>query len=449
MNKKVKTPVLDFVNDYIKSGRSRFHMPGHKGKRFLGIEGYDITEIEGADVLYSADGIIDESESIASELFNTAHSYYCAGGSTTAIYAMLALVADKNEERTHILAARNVHKAFVNACAILDYDVSWIMGEEFSHICRCKITPKMVEEAIKNAEHKPSAIYLTSPDYLGNIQDIEEISKICKAYDVPLLVDNAHGAYLGFLEKSLHPIHLGADICCDSAHKTLPALTGAAYLHISKDAPYEYVKNARKKLSVFASSSPSYLILQSLDMVNSYLAKSIRKDLLRCIKSIDQIKGYILGKGFLVCKTEPLKIVIDALKSGYTGIELAQLLRRRKIEPEFYDNDFLVLMVSTQNKRKDFKRLKSAFSKLCAKPEIPKPVIKPPHSIKTATSIRRAVFSESESVDICKAVGRICASPTVSCPPAVPIAISGELIGEDMISLFKHYGIKKIEVIKE
>ena len=448
MNRKIRTPVWDFVNDYIKRNKSRFHMPGHKGKRIIGCEGRDITEIEGADVLYSACGIINESENIASELFNTAHSYYCTGGSTLAIYAMLSLVRD-NDKRTTILAARNVHKAFINACAILDYDVDWIMGENFSHICQCKLSPEIVNDAIKKSENKPSAVYVTSPDYLGSIQDIEGISRICRDYNIPLLVDNAHGAYLGFLEKSLHPIHLGATMCCDSAHKTLPALTGAAYLHISKDAPTEYIKNARTKLSIFASTSPSYLILQSLDKVNEYLFTKIRRDIKKCIKTTNEMKNYISSRGFFVCETEPLKIVINALKSGYTGFELAQHLRKNKIEPEFCDNDFLVLMVTPKNTKKDFKRLKSAFLNISPKPEINPIHINNLITPKKALSIRDAVFSDSEWIDIYDAGGRICASPTVSCPPAVPIALSGEVIEKDMISLFKYYNINQVMVIKK
>ena len=198
---------------------SRFHMPGHKGENFLGFEHLDITEICGADVLSDADGIIADSEKNAATIFKTAHTFYSTGGSTAAICAMLALAGGEN---SLILAARNVHKAFINACALLNFEVSWLMPDNFSGILECRISAETVEKAILSADKKPSAVYLTSPDYLGNLQDIADISKICKKYDVPLLVDNAHGAYLGFLKDSLHPIHLGADICCDSAHKTLP-----------------------------------------------------------------------------------------------------------------------------------------------------------------------------------------------------------------------------------
>lgn len=435
----MKTPIADFVKKYAGSGFSRFHMPGHKGKAFLGCEKFDITEIDGADVLSIADGIIGESEKNASSLFKTAHTFYTTEGSTTAICAMLALAGGKR-----ILAARNVHKAFIHACALLNFDVEWLMPETPGNILSCQILGELLETKLASMPEKPSAVYITSPDYLGNIQNIPEISAVCKKHGVPLLVDNAHGAYLAFLKISLHPVHLGADMCCDSAHKTLPVLTGGAYLHIANS---RFFNSAREKISLFSSTSPSYLILQSLDLCNKYLADGFEKKLESCINKISELKSFIKSLGFMVLDSEPLKITVDAQKSGYTGYELAEILRKNKIEAEFCDKDFLVLMVTPQNSEKDFRRLKKAFSSI--KPKNPLAV----SNLKISTpvpemSIRDAVFSDSETVDISLAEGRICAAPTVSCPPAIPIAVSGEKITKEHIELFKHYGIDKIKVVK-
>lgn len=441
----MKTPIADFVKKYAESGFSRFHMPGHKGKSFLGFEKYDITEIAGADVLSTADGIIYESERNASSLFRTAHTYYSTEGSTASICAMLALVKGKNPL---ILAARNVHKAFVHACALLDFETEWLMPEVFSTILRCEITPQMVENKIKTSHKKPAAVYLTSPDYLGNLQNIAEIAQVCRKYNIPLLVDNAHGAYLGFLEKSLHPIHLGADACCDSAHKTLPVLTGGAYLHISKDAPAEFVQNAKSSLALFSSTSPSYLILQSLDLCNRCLADEFRSELDICIKKVDSMKDFIIKSGFSVLKSEPLKLTLDACESGYTGDELAEILRKNKAEPEYYDNRFIVLMLTPYNDDKDFEKLKNIFSTL--KPREPKPLKDTTVAYpQKEMSVRDAVFAETEIVSVGSCVGRICAAPAVSCPPAVPIAISGEKITREIAELLASYGIDKIHVVKQ
>ncbi len=440
----MKTPIADFVKNYIDGKKARFHMPGHKGKAILGCEESDITEINGADVLGEAQGIIGESEENATTLFGTGHSFYVTQGSTTAICAMLALVKAA-KGRTTILAARNVHKAFVNACALLDIDADWLMPDDFSNILECKITAQTVEEKLKN-HPKPRAVYLTSPDYLGNIQDIHGISQVCKKYGVPLLVDNAHGAYLKFLDESRHPIDLGATMCCDSAHKTLHVLTGGAYLHISKDAPKKYTENARSKIALFSSTSPSYLILQSLDLCNAYLDEGYRAELSECIKRVDAVKEFLTKKGFALEKGEPLKITFNVRKSGYSGEKLAEILRHCGIEPEFYDKDFLVLMATPQNSFDDFERLTNAFSHIeigLAVKERPVPLDRPV----TKMTIREAVFADTETVSVKDAVGRICAELTVSCPPAVPIAVSGEEITESIAALFEYYGTDEIRVV--
>ena len=443
----MNTPIADFVKNYIKSGFLRFHMPGHKGMKILGIEKFDITEISGADVLSDASGIISESEKNASALFNTGATFYATEGSTAAIYAMLSLVKKEGEGRQVILAARNVHKAFVQGCALCDFDVNWLMPLQNLSILKCEITAEVVEQEIIDSDKKPAAVYITSPDYLGNTLDIAEISKVCKKYDVPLLVDNAHGAYLGFLKESMHPIHLGATVCCDSAHKTLPVLTGGAYLHISKDAPSEFAQKAKSKLALFTSTSPSYIILQSLDLCNKYLADRFEEKLEKCVDNVKTVKRYIEEKGFCVLKSEPMKIVIDAKKSGFLGKDIAGILRNNKIEPEFYDDDFVVLMVTPQNKRKDFKRLKKIFKHLKPKGKLEcEQIVMPVPQLKM--TIRGAVFADFEEIDVKSAEGRICAMPSVSCPPAVPIAVSGEVITREIIKLFEKYDIEKIKVVK-
>lgn len=441
----MNTPIVDFVKKYADKNVTRFHMPGHKGKNFLGVEKYDITEIDGADVLGKAEGIIYESEKNASSLFNTAHTYYTTQGSTTAICAMLALV---KREKGVVLAARNVHKAFVHACAMLDLDVEWLVEDGASTLLKCEVCAKTVEAKLSSLNENPVGVYLTSPDYLGNIQNIPEISKVCEKYNVPLLVDNAHGAYLGFLEKSLHPIHLGATVCCDSAHKTLPVLTGGAYLHVSKNAPQKFLDNARNALALFSSTSPSYIILQSLDLCNRYINDKIRADLLDCVNKTNAVKDYIKEKGFCVMDVEPLKITLDCNVSGYTGDEMATILRNNNIEPEFYDNRFLVLMLTPQNDDDDFKLLNNAFAQLKPKNAIIEKSFKINLPVKKM-SVRNAVFAESEIVDVDNSIGRICAAPTVSCPPAVPIAVSGEEITEEVAKLFKYYGTDEILVVKQ
>ena len=447
----MKTPIFDFVKGYENAHVTRFHMPGHKGKSFLGCEPLDVTEIMGADVLYSPDGIIAESENNASALFGTAHSFYSAEGSSLSIKAMLALVTiDRTaEERPLIVAARNAHKAFVYACALLDLDVQWLYPAKGSPLCSCVLTPEDVKNALTGAKTKPKAVYLTSPDYLGQICDIEGIASVCHQYGIPLLVDNAHGAYLKFLTPSGHPMDLGADLCCDSAHKTLPVLTGGGYLHISRNTDPSYLQNARKMLSVFASTSPSYLILQSLDLCNAYLEDGYPEKLRTCVEKINSVKQKAAALGLSVVDSEPLKMVLNANASGYTGEELANFLRKYRIEAEFADLSHLVLMITPENTDDDLWRLTEALEALPQKAplffEIPSVF---PHRM-CEKSIREAIFASQENLPFEKSLGRVCAAPTVSCPPAIPIVMSGERITKEDVELLRFYGINTIAVVKE
>lgn len=440
----MNTPIVDFLNKYAESGTARFHMPGHKGS---GEYAFDITEIKGADELFGAEGIIAESEENATALFGTAHSYFSTEGSTLSIKAMLTLAASQKPkaERPLFLAARNVHKAFVYGAAMLDAEVKWLYSEE-GHICKCIITPDDVLKAIKSCRRKPDGVYITSPDYLGNIIDIKAIAEVCDRYMVPLLVDNAHGAYLAFLEKNIHPISLGASMCADSAHKTLPVLTGGAYLHIAEKASH-FCENARSTLAMYASTSPSYLILRSLDACNKYLAESDKKRRDFAVKYVENTREMLAKKQIVTEGNEPLKIVINAPSSGYEGDELSEFFRNMSIEPEFCDRDYTVLLVSEFNSDREFELLSRAFDALKAKSPINRYAQKAPKA-KAEMSIREAVFALSETVDIKDAEGRVAAQPTVSCPPAVPIAISGEIIDKECITTFSHYGITKIKVVK-
>ncbi len=442
----MKTPIVDFVRRYASSGVTRFHMPGHKGKPFLGCEALDITEISGADVLYCAEGIIRESEDHATALFGTAHTFYSAEGSTLAIKAMLTLVA-KAGERSLILAGRNAHKAFIYGAALLDLDVEWLYPKETSHLCACEITADMLQEKLLSMAKKPNAVYITSPDYLGRVADIGALSAVCKRFDIPLLVDNAHGAYLQFLSPSRHPIALGATACCDSAHKTLPVLTGGAYLHISENAPADFLSSARNAMALFASTSPSYLILQSLDLCNAYLSEAYPERLRECVKNIDLLKTKLLSLGFAPEESEPLKIVLRTAKYGYTGEEFAFVLRGFGIEPEFCDDEYLVLMATPENEAADFENLLLAVASVRPRAELIFSMLSHEKG-EARVSVRTAILAPQEIVPVEDALGRICAAPTVSCPPAVPIVISGEVITKNAVRLFRRYGIRDVAVIK-
>ncbi|MBQ9747692.1 MAG: PLP-dependent transferase [Clostridia bacterium] len=445
----MNTPIVDFVAAYAASGAARFHMPGHKGVSRLGCEPLDITEIDGADVLYGADGIIRESEENATALFGSAHTFYSTEGSSLCIKAMLALVASttKKGERVRILAARNAHKAFLYAAALLNLDVVWLYPKEKSHLCACPITAADVSAALVSQKKKIHAVYLTSPDYLGQTQDVKGIADACHAAELPLLVDNAHGAYLAFTEENAHPLTLGADLCCDSAHKTLPVLTGGAYLHVSKNAPESFLEGARNALALFASTSPSYLILQSLDLCNRELAEGYRERLAQCIRTVRSLKRSLAPFGINAEPSEPLKLVLNAHTLGLRGDELAAHLKSQNVVIEFADRQFAVLMFTPDNTDVEFSVLYDALLTLHRRAPL-RENAPTPTKARAALSIRDAIFAASEIVPVEEAEGRICAAPLVSCPPAVPIVISGEVIKKDAATALTYYGSKTVRVVK-
>ena len=446
----MNTPIVDFVKKYADSNSLRLHMPGHKGNNFFGCEKYDITEIDGADVLYSADGIIAESQKNATKLFETQSTLYSTEGSSLCIRAMLYLMkryAQQLGNKPLIAAGRNAHKTFITTAALLDIDVDWLLPENTQTVVSCAITADFIDEYLRAAEQKPTAIYVTSPDYLGNVVDIQAISNICRKYGVLLVVDNAHGAYLKFLPTDIHPISLGADMCCDSAHKTLPALTGGAYLHVGKIAPAFFADNAKTAFGLFASTSPSYLILQSLDLVNKYIADGYGENLSRFIDKLKAVKESLSKNGFTLCGDEPLKITIATKPYGYTGYEMANILLSKDIVCEFADPDYIVFMLTPEISTEDLSKLENVLYETLPKTPI---THTPPISIikKVGLSLHDALYAESEKVKIDQCFGKVSASIDVACPPAIPVVLPGEIIDEAAMESFKYYGIKEWSVIK-
>lgn len=467
------TPIVDFVRRYAQSGTSRLHMPGHKGQSLLGFEPWDITEIKGADELYGADGIIAQSEANATRLFDTVHTYYSTEGSSQCIRAMLCLAlqaAPAAGQRPVLLAARNAHKALLYAAALLDFDIQWLWPapQDASALCSCPVSAAKLTGALQGLAQqgkRPFGVYITSPDYLGGVQDIAALAEVCKDFGVPLLVDNAHGAYLRFLPQGgQHPIALGAAMCCDSGHKTLPVVTGGAYLHLGKNAPVQDETAVRNALALFGSTSPSYLILQSLDKCNQILSEGYPLRLLQCCGHLTRLRRELNEAaaakhcpGPLALESEPLKVTLDAAVLGLSGTELAEKLRAAKIECEYADPRYLVLMFTPDNPPQDFERLSVAVLRITE--ELAGPVTFPEETagefaelergLHRRCTIRQAVFAPQEQLPAEQAVGRICAMPTVSCPPAIPIVVSGEQITPAVAAWMKRYHVEEVSVIRE
>ncbi len=354
----MNTPICDFLRNYAASGAVRAHMPGHKGvgcgSVIDAVLPYDITEIDGADSLFEASGIIAESEKNASTLFKTAATVYSAGGSTLCIEAIVRILCMKKGK---IVAARNAHRSFINACILMGAEVEWIVPKSgrFGSSVSCEYDENDVENAILSAG-EVAGVYVTSPDYLGKLYRISEIAEVCAKYGIKLAVDNAHGAHLAFLRRSRHPIAMGADICCDSAHKSLPVLTGGAYLHFADASDAVY---AKESMGMFGSTSPSYPIMASLDYCNAILADGYTERLEKAVSRLNAARKRIAER-WDILDGDPLKITVNC---GGGGKSIAKDLEKDGIFCEYADKRYIVFMFSTEN-YEDADKLADCFEKI-------------------------------------------------------------------------------------
>lgn len=426
----MNTPIAEFIEAYKTRGALRLHMPGHNGRI-----SHDISEIKGADSLYETDysgGIIAQSEQIAQKLFNSERTCYLAGGSTLAVQAALAVL--KSQGCKTIAAGRCSHRSLVSAAALLDMDIKWLYPKEFpTGAVNCS------KEAISGAD----ALFFTNIDYYGGS---------CKAENpgIPTVCDNAHGAYLAFINKEnfgrkyLHPMEMGFPvISVDSAHKTLPAMTGAAYLHFSQGTDYS---RAKEMTALFGSSSPSYLILESIDKFNGIYMQD--PDIVnRACTCVSMLKKSLEYFGFDLRESDPLRITINAKAWGYSGFEFADCLRQNGVECEMSDENYVVLLFSAITTPDECTRAETAIELVTRRNPLPLvtyPVIKP----KKEMPLRKALFRKSERVPIEAAVDRICGGIEAPCPPCIPIVMPGERIDRQVLELLRLYGIKTVEVIK-
>ncbi len=496
---------------------------------------FDITEIEDADDLYHAQSIIAESEANASSLFGCP-TYYSTEGSSLCIRAMIYLCMMKQAEdafdarkalsagasassgekpssgepassdepvqsekastsgekpaRTPwILATRNAHKAFLSSCILLNLENEWIKPTGKAGTIRTEDVTEAIMAGISKYGTLPCCVYVTSPDYTGEDQPLKDIVKAAHWRGVPVAVDNAHGAYQFFIEGICDPIEAGADICCDSAHKTLPVLTGGAYLHIRKGfrigSEETEAKRVKEAMALFASTSPSWLILQSLDLANKVLSKGWAYMLKETCSEVERLKGDLMRNGIELLGYEPMKITISTRPWGFTGHEFAARLRegdapdhdpkrkrskrplevelseteggsaKRPIEVEFSDPDMVVLMISPSNTIGEIHAMADRILSIPRHKKLPDPeygfasvrgVADFPERV---MNMREASMRPGEYVPVEEAAGRVAHLMDVACPPAIPIVMPGERIGKKEIEIMRYYGYSECKVVRE
>ncbi len=437
----MKPPLFAGLDRYLDKKRERLHMPGHKGLLPAPLGAcapYDLTELADTGCLYDGEGAPVDTEAAFSALYNSGATLLSAGGSTLCIQTMLSLYCSDGAK---LLMTRGAHHAAVNAAALLNLEPVWLFPDQITGVqTPARVSPQAVEDALR--QHPDvSAVYLTSPDYFGTLCDVGTIAEIAHRQGKPLLVDNAHGAHLIFFDR-LHPMALGADACCDSLHKTLPALTGAALLHL-RDAAHAV--DARRRMAVFGSTSPSYLIMLSADLLLPEW-EVLCEGFTALAQTVSALRGRALLKGVWATGADGLladPVRIPLLFPQGQRAPVLSLLADCRIEAEYVSSRHIVLLPGPQNNLAPIAELIDRLPVLDEAPQ-PQPVC-PPQRVLT---LRQAVLSAAERLPLCEALGRIAAAPVSPCPPGVALLMPGERLDALAASALKNAGTTSLFVVK-
>ncbi len=443
----MKQGLYDMLKEYSKGGYLPMHMPGHKrNPAFLcGFPAdMDITEIDGFDNLHAMDGVLLETAKLAAVLYGAKMCYPVVNGSSAAI---LAAVTHATKGRGRLLMARNCHKTVYNAAAINRLDVSYIYPKTDENGIAMGITSKEVE-AMLGEDPSFDALILTSPTFEGVVSDISGISEVCRKRGVKLIVDAAHGAHFGF-DESFPENHArqGADYTVMSLHKTMPALTQSALLAIGEDVDEG---GAAYALSIYETTSPSYVLMASIDEclrtvknrgreLLKGLASELNEFYERCreLKYIKVLHYDDISRITLLCKGTQL-----------SGSELADILRHEyKIEPEMAYADRVVLITTLCDEKEAFNRLFAAICEIDGKCEYHEP-IPPLHlpAARAAMSLWEGSFANGEESPMSSALGRVCGEYIFAYPPGIPIIAAGEIVTDEVLKFMRLAERHKVEL---
>ena len=451
--------LLKKLEEYYNKDYLPMHMPGHKRNiKLLGEElpyKIDITEIEGFDDLHHANGLIKDIEDKAKKIYGSKRSFILVNGSTCGILAGIRSVTNFGDK---VLVARNSHKSVYNAIELNSLDSIYLSPKINRYGIDENIDVNEVERTLKeNRDIK--LVVITSPTYEGIISNISSIVSVAHKYNIPVLVDEAHGAHLSFMENlcKKEALNSGADIVIQSLHKTLPALTGTALLHIQGDLVKE--EDVARELSIFETSSPSYILMSSieecLDIISSKgkeLFKEYENNLkyfyneTRKLQKLKILGNEIENKEYY----DFGKIVIITKNTNITGKELSNILRDEyKIELEMASINYTLAMTSICDKKESFTRLLNALEKIDEKLEnkVEKEnkieIVLPEKKMNILDSIKN---NNSKYLNYKETEGKTSKEYIWVYPPGIPLITPGEVINKETIKKINEYQNANIEV---
>ncbi|WP_311492340.1 aminotransferase class I/II-fold pyridoxal phosphate-dependent enzyme [uncultured Anaerococcus sp.] len=414
------------IDNYLKENYYPFHMPGHKRSEIFDSNlgyGRDFTEIDGLDNLNDPKEVFVDMERKIAETYDVKDAIISTNGSTSGILASIRAISQNNK---NILIQRSSHKAVYNACLINKLKVDYIGVKTNDIGAIVDISFEDLEDKLKNKTY--SAVVVTSPSYEGYILDIERIYKICKKYKAKLILDMAHGSHL-FLTGAYKNTF---DIAITSFHKNLPALTPAAAVLINDE---QIVKDLRFAMSIFQTSSPSYLILQSIDYILENIGEMEILNQKLQANLVDLYKIKLKNLSLIDDKNKDRsKILISTKNTNINGKTLANLLKEEKIEIEMAYPSYALLIASLCDRDKGFDLLKNALIKIDKTLEKSAYLFNFTYqSPQKIYQIYEAMDFDSELIKIENSQGRIAGGFTYAYPPGIPILAPGELIDSKVL----------------
>lgn len=427
----MRTPIFTHLKNYHSENRISFAMPGHKNGRGLSIEllKCDVTELSKTCDLHGKSPEVSTSCELISKHYGSEKSYIVTGGSTACIQAMLSGNLGIGDT---VLASADCHMSVVNTCALCGFNLRFIPKNIDSYNVMRKLAPI---EPLLEKYPDIKAVIITSPTYYGICEDIGALAKACHSKGIPLLVDEAHGAHFGACEAlPKSALALGADAVCQSAHKTLNALTGAAFLHLSG----EYINKSRTEaaLNMFSTSSPSYVIAASAELAIAEpdFAKSWSDICKSCTELADKIR-----KNTKICvlpNNDPTRLVLNFSQYCIRGTEVSQILcEKYAIDVEMADRDNIVLIVTPSNTRDDLETLYNALCEITAKAaqcDVTERILPPPVNSEIIRPYE-AFYGEVKEALLDESEGMICACNVCAYPPGIPVLVQGMKITKEQI----------------